>query len=84
MQHQSTPSPPAASSASFAREKGREPKNAGRSAVARRADSGDGCVDRLYNPCAGDHHFTTSAYERDCLVALGWIAEVTCCQPRRA
>ncbi len=32
-------------------------------------------VYRLYNPCAGDHHYTLSAFERDCLVAAGWQSE---------
>ena len=34
-----------------------------------------GEVYRLYNPNAGDHHYTVSAFERDTLVKLGWKAE---------
>ena len=30
---------------------------------------------RLYNPYAGDHHYTVSAFERDHLVQLGWTDE---------
>ena len=30
---------------------------------------------RLYNPNAGDHHYTTSVAERDWLVGLGWKYE---------
>ena len=32
-------------------------------------------VYRLYNPNAGDHHYTTSASERDALVSVGWNYE---------
>ena len=32
-------------------------------------------VYRLYNPNAGDHHYTTSAGERDALVRVGWRDE---------
>lgn len=32
-------------------------------------------VYRLYNPNAGDHHYTQSAGERDALVKLGWKYE---------
>jgi hypothetical protein len=32
-------------------------------------------VFRLYNPYAGDHHYTTSASERDHLVSVGWNYE---------
>ena len=32
-------------------------------------------VYRLYNPNAGDHHYTTSAAEKDNLVKVGWRYE---------
>jgi hypothetical protein len=32
-------------------------------------------VFRVYNPFAGDHHYTTSAAERDHLVSVGWNDE---------
>jgi hypothetical protein len=32
-------------------------------------------VYRLYNPNAGDHHYTTSAGEKDSLVKAGWNYE---------
>lgn len=32
-------------------------------------------VYRLYNPNAGDHHYTTSAPEKDMLVKAGWNYE---------
>ncbi len=32
-------------------------------------------VYRLYNPNAGDHHYTTNSRERDALVSAGWKSE---------
>ena len=32
-------------------------------------------VFRMYNPVAGEHHYTPAASERDNLIAAGWISE---------
>ncbi|MBP3885075.1 MAG: hypothetical protein J6D54_09085, partial [Olsenella sp.] len=39
------------------------------------APAGGEPVYRLYNPYSGDHHYTTSATERDHLVGVGWRDE---------
>ena len=45
-------------------------------AAAPRAASTSGvAVYRLYNPNAGDHHYTTNAAEKNMLVSLGWRYE---------
>ena len=36
---------------------------------------GDKVVYRLYNPNAGDHHYTVSASEKNTLVSYGWKYE---------
>jgi hypothetical protein len=43
--------------------------------VLNTGESGSGPVFRMYNPNAGRHYYTASAYERDSLRDVGWVYE---------